>query len=100
MPLSYGNDKFKYVINFSDEYTGHVTIYGLKSKAAAEVAEQLRYFLADTAGIGQIKCMLTDNGGEFKGEFQELCKDREIELRRSVPYYHDGNPRSERAFGM
>ena len=83
IPPSYDNNKLRYVINFSDEYMGHVTIHGLKSEAAAEVAEQQRYFLADTGVIGQMDCIPTDYGGELKS-YIESNSDMKRQGRRKL----------------
>ena len=43
-----------------------------------------------------VTCLLSDDGTELQGEFDELCRERRIEHRTSVAYYHNGNARAER----
>ena len=54
---------FRYSIAFTDDYSGAVFVYFLKSKSDTVAATQK--FLADTAPYGEVKSIRSDNGGEF-----------------------------------
>ena len=58
-----GKDGFIYAMSFVDDYSGVIMIYFLKNKTDAIGATQ--QFLADIAPIGKVKCIRSDNGGEF-----------------------------------
>ena len=54
---------FRYSIAFTDDYSGAVFVYFLKSKSDTVSATQK--VLADTASYSEVKCIRSDNGGEF-----------------------------------
>ena len=54
---------FKYCINFVDDFSNLTVVYFLKCKNDASLA--LEKFIADIAPFGKIKCLKSDNGGEF-----------------------------------
>ena len=81
---------------FHDHATGLTGVYGLKAKTAEATNARLQEYLADTAQLGVVTCLLSDGGTELQGEFSELCRERRIEHRTSVAYYHNGNARAER----
>ena len=91
-------DKHVYACNFCDHKTGLCAVYGMKDKTAESAEECLRAFMADTAQLGTIVCLLTDGGKEFLGELDAFCMEQRIEHRRSAAYYSDGNSRAERAW--
>ncbi len=78
-------DGFRYAISFTDDYSGYICVYLLRSKA--DMVQATKQFLADCAPFGSVKCMRSDNGGEFiSDEFQALMRDRGIRHATSSPY--------------
>ena len=64
-------DGFKYSIAFTDDFSGAVAVYFLKSKS--DTVRATEKFLADVAPYGTIKCMRSDGGSEFiSKEFEFL----------------------------
>ena len=58
-----GKDGFSYALSFVDDFSGVIMIYFLKNKS--NTVEATQQFLADIAPLGQVKCIRSDNGGEF-----------------------------------
>jgi len=60
-------------------------------------ATDLERFLADSAPYGNVKCMRSDNGGEFTSmNFEALLRTNRIRHDTSVPYSPHQNGTSER----
>ena len=61
----------RYTQVFTDDYSGTMFVYFLKSKS--DTVQATERFLADTAPYGEVKCIRSDNGTEFTSkEFQAL----------------------------
>ena len=100
-PVSF--DGHRYVIAFTDDYSGSVFTYFLKYKSDATKA--LEKFLADSAPYGTVKRMRCDNGGEFVGkEFKNVLIKNKIKQEPSCPDSPHQNGTAERwwrtCFGM
>lgn len=68
---------FRYSIAFTGDYSGTVFVYFLKSKSDTVATTQ--EFLADTAPYGEVKCIRSDNGGEFISQkFKSLLEKNKI----------------------
>ena len=75
---------FKYVLSFTDDYSGFITTYFLKNKTDTVVAT--KQFLADCAPVGNIKRIRSDNGSEFVSkEFSSLLVENKIRHEFSCP---------------
>ena len=57
------SEGFKYSLAFTDDFSGAVFVYFLKEKS--DTVEATEKFLADSSPYGDIKCIRSDNGGEF-----------------------------------
>ena len=70
-------------------------VYFLKYRSdTMKVAER---FLADSAPYGDVKCIRSDNGSEFKSkEFEALLRKNRIRYDTSVPYSPSQNGTAER----
>ena len=44
----------------------------------------------------KLKCVRADNGGEYRGPFEEYCKEHEIQLEKTVPKTPQHNGVAER----
>ena len=70
-------------------------MYFLKSKSDTIAATQK--FLADTAPYGEVKCIRSDNGGEFiPQKFKSLLEKNKIMHEMSAPYSPHQNGTAER----
>ena len=87
----------KYCINFIDDHSGLISVYFLKNKSDA--ANATKRFLADMAPFGEVKCIRTDNGGEFTSrEFKDVLVENRIKHEFSAPYSPHQNGTAERAW--
>lgn len=90
-----GQEGHKYVISFTDDYSGAVFVYFLKYKSEATLATEK--FLADSAAYGRVKCIRSDNGTEYTGNaFQSLLREKGIRHETSSPYSPHQNGTAER----
>lgn len=84
-----------YIINFIDEYSSMLFIYTIRNKSDAIIA--IKQFIADTAPIGNIKELHTDNGQEYMGhDFQTVLRNKGIKHTTTAPYSSYQNGKSER----
>ena len=85
---------YRYVVSFTDDYSGAVFVYCLKHKS--DTVEATGRFLADTAPYGKVKCIRSDNGTEFTGQgYQALLRRNRIRHETS-PYSPHQNGTAER----
>ncbi len=88
---------FKYVLTFTDDYSGFITIYLLKFKS--EVIESFKEYFWRTKrmfnyGINEIRC---DNGTEYTNrEFRNFCREKGIRIGYTIPYTPQMNGKAER----
>ena len=63
-----------YFVTFIDDYSGKLWVYALKSKD--QVLEKFKEFHASVERQSgkKLKCIRTDNGGEYYGHFDIYCK--------------------------
>jgi hypothetical protein len=64
-------DGHKYTQSFTDDYSGTILVYFLRSKSDAVQATER--FLADIAPYGEVKCIRSDNGTEMHVETSKHC---------------------------
>ena len=83
--MSYGGAL--YFLTFIDDYSQKVWVYMLKRKAdVLNVFKQFKVMVEKRTGKS-IKCLRTDNGGEFTSvEFEQYCKDEGIVRHKTVAY--------------
>lgn len=87
----------KYAMSFTDDYSGAITVYFLKSKSDA--THSTERFLADSAPYGKIKCLRSDNGKEYiNREFKALLTKNGIRHETSAPYSPHQNGTAERGW--
>lgn len=88
---------YRYAIAFTDDYSGMIFPYFLKTKSAATKATEK--FIADCAPHGKIKTFRSDGGTEFTGqEFQTLLRSNGIRHETSAPYSPHQNGTAERGW--
>ena len=87
----------RYVQSFTDDYSGTILVYFLKSKS--DTVQATERFLADIAPYGEIKCIRSDNGTEFTSrDFQALLTKNRIRHETSAPYSPHQNGTAERGW--
>ena len=88
-------DGFRYTLAFTDDYSGAVFVYFLKSKS--DTVKATEKFIADVSPYGKIKCMRSDNGTEYtSSHFQTLLSKNAIRHETSAPYSPHQNGTAER----
>ena len=93
-PLNDGVEEERYVLVMMDHFTKYVILCALMNKRAATVARKVRKHLLCTFGVP--RRIITDNGSEFKGQFDELCEEVGIQHSMSLPYHQQANGLVER----
>ena len=88
---------FEYSMVFVDDYTGTIFVYFLKKKSDA--LQATKRFLADCAPYGTVKCIRSDNGGEYiSHEYKQLLIDNKIKHEMCAPYSPHQNGTAERSW--
>jgi transposase InsO family protein len=89
--------KYKYFINFIDDYTSYAWVVLLREKSAAITALKQFMALVKTQYRADIKEWMSDAGGEYKSDaFLKTLKDAGIKILQSAPYTPQQNGRAER----
>ena len=86
-----------YYVLYVDEFYRNVWVYVLKRKV--DVFNTFRQFrlMVEKRTCGTIKCLRTDNGGEFTSlEFEKYCKDEGIVRHKTNVYTPQQNGIAER----
>jgi len=78
---------FKYCLAFTDNFSGALFVYFLRYKSDTEAATER--FLAESAPYGKVKCMRSENGGEFTSvNFEALLRRNRIRHQIPLPPIH------------
>ena len=107
-----GMHGYRYVIVFTDDYTGCLFTYLLKNKSDASTATER--FLSDVSPFGKVKCfsfhddvfpsgevrtIRSDNGGEYlSSDFKRLLLKNGIRHELTAPYSPHMNGCAERSW--
>ena len=85
-----------YFVTFIDDCSRKVWIFALKSKD--QVLDVFKDFHVKVErGTGrQLKCVRADNGGEYRGPFEQYCRSHGIRLEKTVPKTPQQNGVAER----
>ncbi|CAH9075454.1 unnamed protein product [Cuscuta epithymum] len=85
-----------YFVTFIDDHSRKVWVYTLKSKDQVfEVFKQFHASVERQTGK-KLKCIRTDNGGEYIGPFDAYCRDHGIRHQKSPPKTPQLNGLAER----
>ena len=91
------SEGFKYVLGCTDDYTGIIKPYFMKKKSDTTLAFQM--FIADVRPFGEVKCVRSDNGGEFESHsFKSYLLENKIKHEFSAPYSPHQNGTAERSW--
>ena len=93
-PYPEGEDDEKYVLVVMDHFTKYVILLALQSKKAALVARKVHKRVL--CFVGFPRRIITDNGTEFQGEFDKMCKESGIQHSCVLPYHAQANGLVER----
>ena len=86
----------RYFVTFIDDHSRKVWAYALRTKdKVLEVFKQFHAGVERETGR-TLKCIRTDNGGEYMGAFRHYCKSNGIRHERSVPKTPQHNGVAER----
>ena len=87
-----------YIMLVRDDFTRKSWIYFLANKSEAYIG--LKDFLSDVASEGKVEVIRSDNGGEFRGRFAEVCRDNSILQQFTPPGRPEYNGVAERGISM
>jgi len=82
---------FKYIFSCIDIFSRKIWLEPLTSKETDEYTTQALNRIIQRAGVAP-SGIIVDNGTEFKGAFEQYCKDRNIKIRRTRSYTPQANP--------
>lgn len=89
----------RYVICFVDDFSRHIAVYFLKKKDDAPAA-LLKYIDEHSTPLHiNIRSIQSDGGGEFIGEFADICRVNGIVQNFSAPDLQAQNSVAERTWG-
>ena len=82
---SVAKDGFKYSLSFVSDHSGVIFVYFLKQKSDTLAATE--QFLSDTASIGKVMCIRSDNGGKFVGQkYKSFLRQNKIKHEPCAPH--------------
>ena len=88
---------FRYALSFVDDFSGLNMVYFLKSKG--DTVRATERFIADCTPYGKVKCIRSDNGGEFTSEsFESLLVKNCIKHEKTAPHSPHQNGTVERSW--
>lgn len=86
--FAWANNGNKYILVVVDVFSRFLYTFPLKNKTAKDVADRLSEIMT---AEHTPKHLLSDNGGEFLNEVNELCKSKGIKRRFSRSYSPESN---------
>ena len=92
-PLITSRSKKRFVLVAVEHFSKWCEVWPMPSKHAGRVAEA---FLGVMVRFGACAEVLTDNGTEFEGEFDQLCQRLLIDHRTTTRYHPQSNGLTER----
>ena len=88
----------KYFVCYSDDASGYLATYFLKSQKSSEIVSSLNDFITHL-GKGCIRRLRTDNAKYWHGDMRNFCQTHNIQQEFSPPYSHQSAGSAERAIG-
>ena len=85
-----------YFVTFIDDHSRKLWTFALKSKD--QVLDVFKQFhtRVERDTRRQLKCVRSDNGGEYRGPFEEYCRAHGIKLEKTIPKTPQQNGIAER----
>ena len=84
------------MVTFIDDYSRRCLVYPIKKKSDVFLVFKEYKAHAELESGKRIKCLRTDNGGEYTdGEFLAFCKQEGIQRQFTVEYTPQKNRRAE-----
>jgi hypothetical protein len=74
-----------YYVTFIDEYSRKVWVFALKIKDQVMNVFKIFHMKVERETMRHLKCVRVDNGGEYRGLFEDYCKSHGIRLEKTVP---------------
>jgi hypothetical protein len=88
---------FKYIMHVTDHWSRFRWGFALIAKTAEQVAYYLRIVWMIHGAPRTLQC---DNGGEFRGEVTDACRDFRVQLINSAPYHPQSQGQVEKLNGV
>ncbi|GAA0169115.1 hypothetical protein LIER_40709 [Lithospermum erythrorhizon] len=85
-----------YFVTFIDDYSRKLWAYLLKTKDQVYIIFKQFHVMVERESGELLKCVRTDNGGEYIGLFDQYCKEHGIRHEQSVPKTPQHNGLAER----
>jgi transposase InsO family protein len=83
------NRPYRYIFTCVDVFSRKVWLEALTNKSAIDNREAMKRIVART-GV-TCRATISDNGAEFRGEFEQWCKEEGIKQRRTQSYSPEQN---------
>ena len=74
-----------YFVTFTDDHLRKIWVYTLKTKDQVLQAFKQFHAFVERETSEKLKCVRTDNGGEYCGPFDEYCRNRGIRHQKTPP---------------
>ena len=85
-----------YFVTFIDDHSRKIWVYTLKTKdQVLNVFKQFHALVERQTGL-KLKCIRTDNGGEYTGPFDDYCREQGIRHQKTPPKTPQLNGLAER----
>jgi transposase InsO family protein len=85
-----------YYVTFIDDHSRKVWVFALKTKDQVLDVFKVFHMKVERETGKQLKCVRADNGGEYRGPFEEYCRSHGIRLEKTVPKTPQHNGVAER----
>ena len=86
----------QYFVTFIDDHSRKVWVYPLKMKSQVLQAFKELHASVERETGRKLKCLRTDNGGEYRGPFEDYCKTHGIRHEKVPPKTPQMNGLAER----
>jgi transposase InsO family protein len=85
-----------YYVTFIDDHSRKVWAFALKTKNQVLDMFKVFHIKVERETEKQLKCVRADNGGEYRGPFEEYYRSHGIRLEKTVPKTPQHNGVAER----
>jgi len=85
-----------YYVTFIDDHSRKVCVFALKTKDQVLDVFKAFHMKIERETGKQLKCVRANNGGEYRGPFEEYCRSHGIRLEKTVPKTPQHNGVAER----